>query len=95
MPVRNQVGAMEKLLCNCLKDAGYKVMNDVRWRFELSGDDAVEKWRIAREHFQKEFPKLRKSESPLNSCAGGSSVNSMPSTAEKQHRVKAPGEWQS
>ena len=62
-PFRNQVGAMEKLLCNCLKDAGYEVMNDVRWRFELS-DDGEEKWRIAREHFQEEFPKLRKPESP-------------------------------
>ena len=58
----------KKLLCNCLKDAGYEVMNEVRWRFELS-DDGKEKWRIAREYFQGKFPKLRKSESPSNSRA--------------------------
>ncbi len=56
-PIRNQVGAMEKLLCDGLKDAGYDVMNVVncRWTLDAGGE---EKWEAAKEAFRKEFPEL-------------------------------------
>lgn len=54
-PVRNNTGAMEKLLCEDLKEAGYDVMNRVTCRFELD-NDGKNKWRIARAAFRKEFP---------------------------------------
>ena len=56
-PFRNQVGAMEKLLCDDLKTAGYSVMNTVNCRFHL--DEGGEgKWKIAKAAFREEFPLL-------------------------------------
>lgn len=56
-PFRNQVGAMEKLLCDDLKAAGYDVMNTVICRFQLS-DDGAAKWEAAKNAFRDEFPRL-------------------------------------
>ena len=53
MPFRNNIGAMERCLCDYLKDAGYAVMNDVKWRFVLDAD-GKEKWRDAIAAFRKE-----------------------------------------
>lgn len=57
LPLRNDVGAMERNLRQDLHDAGYCVMNEVRWRFELS-PEGQEKWNIAREAFREAFPRL-------------------------------------
>lgn len=56
-PFRDQVGAMEKLLCSGLKDAGYDVINVVNcnWRLDADGE---QKWQAAKSAFRKEFPKL-------------------------------------
>ncbi|WP_417589137.1 hypothetical protein [Pararhodobacter oceanensis] len=57
MPLRDQVGAMEKLLCDGLRVAGYDVMNTVncKWTLDTVG---TEKWEIAKAAFRKEFPEL-------------------------------------
>ncbi|AYE85274.1 hypothetical protein B5M07_03605 [Sulfitobacter sp. D7] len=57
-PIRNQVGAMEKLLCDGLREAGYDVMNIVNCRWELSAE-GEEKWAAAKEAFRQAFPALR------------------------------------
>ncbi|WP_206526868.1 hypothetical protein [Paragemmobacter kunshanensis] len=57
-PLRNQVGAMEKLLCDGLKAVGYNVMNTVACSWSLS-PDGLEKWEAAKEAFRSEFPELR------------------------------------
>lgn len=56
-PIRDQVGAMEKLLCDGLKAAGYDVMNTVNCRWQLDKVGA-EKWKIAEAAFREEFPEL-------------------------------------
>ena len=56
-PMRDQVGAMEKLLCDGLKAASYDVMNTVNCRWQLDADGA-EKWKAAREAFREAFPGL-------------------------------------
>jgi hypothetical protein len=53
-PIRNLVGAMEKALADELTAAGYRVLNAVSWRH--SHDPMV--WKIVREAFAVEFPKL-------------------------------------
>jgi hypothetical protein len=53
-PIRNLVGAMEKALSDELSDAGYQVLNRVKWRH--SHDPAV--WKTVRSAFAAEFPKL-------------------------------------
>ena len=37
---------MERRLCEDLRAAGYDVMNDAKWSFELN-DDGAKRWRIA------------------------------------------------
>lgn len=56
-PIRDQVGALEKLLCDGLKAAGYDVMNTVncRWRLDEYG---TESWEVAKAAFRQEFPGL-------------------------------------
>lgn len=56
-PLRDQVGAMEKLLCDGLKAAGYDVMNTVNCRWQLDNIGA-EKWETAKAAFSEEFPLL-------------------------------------
>jgi hypothetical protein len=57
MPLRDQVGAMEKLLCEALKAAGYQVMNTVSCRWVLDPDGQA-KWLAAKEAFRQDFPEL-------------------------------------
>ena len=57
-PFRDQVGAMEKLLCDGLKDSGYKVLNTVNCKWVLSAE-GKEKWEEAKEAFRQDFPALR------------------------------------
>lgn len=57
IPYRNHIGAIEKALAEKLKDAGYKVLNEVKWKYSCS---ATQK-RICRSvfsAFQREFPKM-------------------------------------
>ncbi|WP_209833819.1 hypothetical protein [Ruegeria sp. HKCCE3926] len=56
-PSRDQVGAMEKLLCDGLKAAGYDVMNTVNCRWQLDNIGA-KKWESAKAAFREEFPLL-------------------------------------
>ena len=58
MAFRNNIGAMEKLLRDDLSGAGYDVMNKVSWRYRLD-DDGMEKWRVAKAAFHKQFPGCR------------------------------------
>mgnify|MGYP003136370552 FL=1 len=58
MPFRDQVGAMEKLLCDGLKAAGYDVLNTVNCRWVLSAE-GEEKWEEAKQAFRQDFPALR------------------------------------
>jgi len=57
IPMRDQVGSMEKLLCDSLKTAGYDVMNTVNCRWQLD-DVGLKLWADAKASFQKEFRKL-------------------------------------
>ena len=57
-PLRDQVGAMEKQLCDGLKDAGYDVMNIVNCKWVLSAE-GEEKWAVAKQAFRQDFPALR------------------------------------
>lgn len=59
VPLRNNTGAMEKLLCDELRAAGYEVMNEVRWRYRLD-DDGEEKWRIVRAAFRAELERRKR-----------------------------------
>ncbi|TQD35586.1 hypothetical protein ACTTAK_13905 [Rhodobacter capsulatus] len=59
IPLRDQVGAMEKLLCDGLKAAGYNVMNSVNCRWTLDAE-GLEKWQAAIAAFQSEFPDFGK-----------------------------------
>ena len=54
LPLRNKVGAYERVLADELRKAGYDVLNKVKWRH--SGDAEV--WDAVRAAFQKHFPKL-------------------------------------
>lgn len=56
-PLRDQVGAMEKLLCDGLKAAGYDVLNTVNCKWVLT-PEGIEKWQIAKEAFRQDFPAL-------------------------------------
>ncbi len=58
IPFRDQVGAMEKLLCDGLKDAGYDVLNTVNCKWVLSAE-GEEKWAEAKQAFRQDFPALR------------------------------------
>ncbi|WP_130752734.1 hypothetical protein [Sphingobium xenophagum] len=55
MPLRDEVGAYERDLAAALGEAGYQVLNTVRWRH--SGDP--ERWALIRAAFADHFPKLR------------------------------------
>lgn len=57
-PLRDQVGTMEKLLCDGLKAGGYTVMNTVNCKWMLNEDGAT-KWQEAKEAFRQDFPELR------------------------------------
>jgi hypothetical protein len=57
-PLRDQVGAMEKRLCDGLKDASYDVMNTVNCKWVLS-TEGEEKWSVAKQAFRQDFPALR------------------------------------
>jgi hypothetical protein len=54
-PLRNKVGAMEKALADDLTDAGYAVLNRVKWNWKLDS----EAWIPIREAFALHFPKLK------------------------------------
>jgi hypothetical protein len=56
IPIRNCVGALEKALADDLANAGYEVMNTVRWK--PARDDHI--WKKVRRAFARHFPKLRK-----------------------------------
>lgn len=56
-PMRDQVGAMEKLLCDGLKAAGYDVLNTVNCRWKLD-EIGAQKWFAAKEAFREVFPAL-------------------------------------
>ncbi|UWQ23669.1 hypothetical protein K3553_11835 [Leisingera aquaemixtae] len=56
-PMRDQVGAMEKLLCDGLKAAGYDVLNTVNCRWKLD-ETGAQKWFAAKEAFREVFPAL-------------------------------------
>jgi hypothetical protein len=53
-PLRNIVGAMEKVLAEDLVAAGYDVLNAVRCKWPLD----VAAWAPVREAFAGHFPKL-------------------------------------
>lgn len=53
-PIRNDVGALEKALAEALFNAGYEVLNTVKWRHE---HDAAH-WPAVRAAFAEHFPKL-------------------------------------
>jgi hypothetical protein len=55
LPLRDIVGAMEKRLAFELTEAGYDVMNAVKWRHDI-GD---KEWSSVRKAFVKDFPKLK------------------------------------
>lgn len=55
LPIRNEVGAMEKRLSDNLREVGYRVMNTVKWKHPVADD----LWLPVREAFTVEFPKLR------------------------------------
>ena len=55
---RDQVGAMEKLLCDGLIAAGYDVLNTVNCTWVLSAE-GKEKWEEAKQAFRQDFPALR------------------------------------
>ncbi len=55
LPLRNLVGAMEKALARDLANAGYAVMNEVKWQHGY--DDAV--WQDVRSSFAVHFPALK------------------------------------
>lgn len=54
LPPRNRVGALEKALAEALKDAGYSVLNKVKWKHPHD----VESWAMVRAAFAVRFPKL-------------------------------------
>jgi len=54
-PLRNIVGAMERLLATDLSAAGYTVMNTVKWPHHVSDAD----WLPIRKAFAEDFPKLK------------------------------------
>jgi predicted DCC family thiol-disulfide oxidoreductase YuxK len=54
LPLRDMVGAMEKALAEELKQAGYQVLNSVRWKHPH--DPAI--WETVRAAFAEHFPKL-------------------------------------
>lgn len=58
MPLRDQVGAMEKLLCDGLKAGGYDVMNTVNCKWVLTAE-GTDKWHAAKKAFRSEFPNLK------------------------------------
>lgn len=55
LPLRDEVGAMEKRLAEELAKVGYVVLNTVQWKHKI--DD--ERWRPIREAFLEDFPELR------------------------------------
>ena len=57
-PLRNNTGAMEKLLCDDLRAAGHEVMNQVSWRYRLD-DDGRERWRVAKAAVLAELERRR------------------------------------
>lgn len=57
VPFRNQVGAMEKLLCDGMKAGGYDVMNTVNCSWQLD-NDGIKKWATAKQAFKLAFPDL-------------------------------------
>ena len=54
LPLRDLVGAMEKALAEELKQAGYRVLNTVKWKHPH--DPAL--WETVRAAFSAHFPKL-------------------------------------
>lgn len=54
LPLRDLVGAMEKALAEELKQAGYRVLNTVKWKHPH--DPAI--WGTVRAAFSTHFPKL-------------------------------------
>ncbi|MCV3243293.1 hypothetical protein [Mesorhizobium sp. ZC-5] len=54
LPLRDEVGAMEKRLAKELSDVGYKVLNNVKWKYDV--DDT--KWLPVRKAFVDDFPEL-------------------------------------
>ena len=55
IPLRNIVGALEKALADSLTDAGYDVLNAVKWKHPLD----EERWKPVRTAFSEHFPKLK------------------------------------
>jgi hypothetical protein len=56
LPIRNLVGAMEKALAEELREAGYTVLNQVKWSHRH--DPAV--WGLVRAAFAEKFPRLNR-----------------------------------
>jgi len=54
LPLRDEVGAMEKRLAKELSGVGYKVLNTVKWKYDV--DDT--KWAPVRRAFAVDFPEL-------------------------------------
>lgn len=57
-PLRDQVGTLEKLLCDGRKAGRYTVMNTVNCKWVLT-EDGARKWQEAKEAFRQDFPELR------------------------------------
>jgi hypothetical protein len=55
MPLRDLVGALEKVLAEQLKASGYHVLNTVKWKHPHE----VRGWESARQAFIEHFPNLR------------------------------------
>lgn len=54
LPIRNTVGALEKVLAEALKTSGYNVLNTVKWKHPYEPDG----WEAVREAFGARFPNL-------------------------------------
>ncbi|TBX98683.1 hypothetical protein [Rhizobium laguerreae] len=57
IPIRNAVGALEKVLAEELKAAGYDVLNSVSWKHPHD----VEGWEAVKQAYLRRFPKLDRS----------------------------------
>ncbi len=54
VPIRNLVGALEKMLAEELKAAGYEVLNTVKWKHPHD----IDAWNDVKEAFSIYFPRL-------------------------------------
>jgi hypothetical protein len=57
-PLRDEIGAYERDLALALREAGYRVLNTVKWKRD--GDPM--RWQMVKQAFAKHFPRLERVE---------------------------------